>query len=81
MTPEQIAVIDKMIERRQEQVKNCDRMLELLQPEWEKFEARTGHNLYVARDYADHTSHKRTASKELDALLAVRAILEEARND
>lgn len=58
----------KMINQRVEQIANCERMLELLKPEWDKFEARTGHNVYVARDYAEHTSALRTAKRELEAL-------------
>ena len=66
-----------MLNRRQRELASCERMLELLQPEWDKFEARTGHDVYVARDYADHTSAARTHRKEIaaltDALTAMRA--------
>jgi hypothetical protein len=68
-------VIQKMIETRQKQLASCERMLELLRPEWDKFEARIGHDLYVTRDYADHTSAARTHRKELAALQAALAAL------
>ena len=72
---EQLAVIEKMIGRRERELASCERMLELLQPEWDKFEARTGHNLYVARDYADHSSAARTHRREIDALALAAAAL------
>lgn len=67
-TPEQVATLERMLSDRRRQLASCERMLELLQPEWDKFEARTGHDLYVARDYADHTSAARTHRKEIAAL-------------
>ena len=77
MTAEEIAAgLGKMIENREQWLANCERMIELLQPEWDRFEARTGHNLYVSRDYAEHTSEARKWRKELELLNAVRAILE-----
>lgn len=65
------AQIEKMISNRKDWIANCDRTIELLQPEWDKFEARTGHNTYVARLYADHLSERRTHLKELEALEAL----------
>lgn len=62
------AVIQKMIDRRKHDLASCERMIELLKPEWDKFEARTGHDVYVARDYADHFSAARTHRKEIGAL-------------
>lgn len=64
-------VIADMIQKRKGWIANCDRTIELLQPEWDKFEARTGHNTYVARLYADHFSERRKHQKELEALEAV----------
>lgn len=71
MTEEHLATVQKMIERRKRELASCERMIELLQPEWEKFEAQTGHDIYVARDYADHTSAARTHRKEIAALEAL----------
>lgn len=77
-TPEQIAAgLDKMIEDRKGWLKSCERMIELLQPEWDRFEARDGHDLYVSRDYANHTSEARKHHDEIETLEAVRAILKE----
>jgi hypothetical protein len=51
-------------------------MLELLQPEWDKFEAREVHDLYVSRDYAEHTSQARKHRKEIAALEGLLSKLE-----
>ena len=84
---ERADVVAKMIKRRKRELASCERMIELLQPEWDKFEARTGHDLYVTRDYADHTSAARTHRKEIDALewllsehMKGTAMIEEASN-
>lgn len=69
---DELATVDKMIANRQRQLASCERMLELLKPEWDKFEARSGHDVYVARDYADHSSAARTHRKEIAALTALR---------
>ena len=75
-TPEQIAAgLDKMIKDRKVWLKSCERMIELLQPEWDRFEARDGHDLYVSRDYADHISEARKHRDEIETLEAARAIL------
>lgn len=65
---ETISVIEKMIKSRKQQLASCERMIELLEPEWKRFEAREAHDLYVSRDYADHTSAARTHRKEIAAL-------------
>jgi hypothetical protein len=61
-------VVAKMIADRKQQLKSCERMIELLQPEWDRFEVRNGHDLYVSRNYAEHTSAARRHRKEIDAL-------------
>lgn len=61
-------VLAKMIEDRRTWAANNVRMLDLLQPEWDRFERRDGHNVYVARIFADHTSSLRKDRKELAAL-------------
>ena len=77
-TAEQIAAgLDKMIKDRKGWLKSCERMIELLQPEWDRFEARDGHDLYVSRDYANHTSEARKHRDEIETLEGVRAILKE----
>lgn len=62
------ATLAKMIEDRSQWATNNQRVLDLLQPEWDRFEARDGHNVYVARIYADHTSSLRKDKRELAAL-------------
>ncbi len=62
--------IADMLDKRRKWLVSCERTLELLAPEWAKFEAREGHNIYVARMYADHTSEARTHRKEIEALEA-----------
>jgi hypothetical protein len=64
------ATLEQMLDTRRQRLASCERMIELLQPEWDKFEARTGHDIYVTRDYADHTSAARTHRKEIAALEA-----------
>ena len=71
MTDVDVAIVAKMIERRKLELASCERMLELLQPEWDRFEARSGHDVYVARDYADHLSAARQHRKEIGALEAL----------
>jgi len=65
---EAIAGVTKMLEDRKGWLASCQRMIELLQPEWDKFEARAGHDLYVSREYAEHTSQARKHTKEIALL-------------
>jgi hypothetical protein len=62
------AVLRDMLDKRRRWLASCERTLELLAPEWVRFEARDGHDVYVARLYADHTSEARTHRKEIAAL-------------
>lgn len=62
--------IADMLDKRRKWLASCERTLELLAPEWARFEARDGHDIYVARMYADHTSEARTHRKEIEALEA-----------
>ena len=62
------ATLEKMLDDRRRQLSSCERMLELLQPEWDRFQAKSGHDTYVARDYADHKSAARRHRKEIAAL-------------
>lgn len=75
-TPE--AVLQDMLDKRRKWLASCERTLELLQPEWERFENRDGHDVYVARLYADHTIEARTHRKEIGALEAAIAALAKA---
>ena len=70
------ASLTKLLSDHKSQLATCERMLELLRPEWELFEARTGHNVYVARDYADHFSAARKHREAIELFEAVRAILQ-----
>lgn len=67
---EPLEVLRNMLDRQKKELVACERMIELLKPEWDKFEARTGHNLYVTRDYSDHFSAARKHRKEIEALEA-----------
>lgn len=71
-------VLVDMLDKRRKWLASCERTLELLQPEWDRFEAREGHDVYVARLYADHTSEARTHSKEIAALEHALAALRSA---
>lgn len=71
-------VIRKMIEDRRKQAENCRAMLKLLQPEFDKFEAKPPvepYNIYVVRDYVDHKNALRKHEEEIAALEAVKAPL------
>jgi hypothetical protein len=70
-----IEAIQKMVKDRRRWLASCERTVELLQPEWDKFDAREPHDLYVTRDYAEHTSQARTHRKEIAALEACLAAL------
>jgi len=75
------AFLSKMIEDRKKWLKSCERMIELLQPEWDRFEARDGHDMYVSRDYANHTSEARKHRAEIEALEVARAALSAATGE
>lgn len=62
------STLSEMLDKRRKWLASCERTLELLAPEWAKFEAREGHDIYVVRLYADHTSEARTHRKEIAAL-------------
>lgn len=61
----------KEIKTEEDCIKNCDRLIELLQPEWELLQANELYNVYVARIIADHMSSRRKASARLRMLLAL----------
>ena len=70
--------LSEMLDKRRRWLASCERTLELLAPEWAKFEAREGHDIYVARLYADHTSEARIHRKEIAALEAALALVGDA---
>lgn len=71
----EVGTLQTMLDQRRSWLASCERTLELLQPEWERFEARTGHDTYVARLFADHTSEARKHRKEISALEAALAAI------
>jgi hypothetical protein len=73
--------LSDMLDERRKWLASCERTLQLLSPEWERFEAHEGHDDYVARLYADHTSEARTHCKEIAALeFALRSAAAAARS-
>lgn len=65
---------------------NNDRVLELMQPELDRFKARDGHNIYATRLAVDHQSSNRSLAKELAdwteaaaTIARLKAELDEAR--
>lgn len=68
--PTPVETLTDMLEKRRGWLASCERTLELLQPEWDRFQAREGHDVYVSRLYADHTSEAHTHRKEIAALEA-----------
>ncbi|RYG88584.1 MAG: hypothetical protein EON59_04045 [Alphaproteobacteria bacterium] len=79
--PSPEATLRDMLDKRRNWLASCERTLELLTPEWEAFEARTGHNVYVARLYADHFSEARTHRKEIAALEAAISAIATAKGE
>lgn len=74
---EDIEVLRKLAKEARDAEANCNRVIELLTPEWERFEKRDGsHNTYASRLYADHTSHARTNKRDADALERILSALE-----
>ena len=67
--------LTKMADQLDANATNAERMMELLQPEFDAFEARTGHNVYVVRDYVDHMNaakRQRQEAADIRELLAHR---------
>lgn len=67
--------LTKMADQLDENAKNAERMMELLQPEFDAFEARARHNVYVVRDYVDHMNaakRQRQEASDIRELLAHR---------
>lgn len=74
---EDIEVLRKLAEGARRAETGCNRVVELLAPEWELFEKRDGsHNTYASRLYADHVSSARTNKRDADALDRIIALLE-----
>ena len=76
---EHIALVRDLIERQKRELVSCERMIELLQPEWDRFQAKSRYDLYVSREYADHFSaarkhRKEIAAKEYILALAMKAL-------
>lgn len=69
--------LQTMLDKRRGWLASCERVMELLQPEFDRFEAREGHDVYVTRLYVDHKSEARTHRREIEALEAAIAALEQ----
>lgn len=65
---ESIKNLRKIMESCEQRLENCERVVELLDPEMKLFEERSGHNIYVVRLAVDHQSEARTLRKEILAL-------------
>lgn len=84
MQREDVERLEKLIKTLEDSATNAERMCELLQPEFDAFEARTGHNVYVVRDYVDHMNaakRQRLEASAMRALLAERDALQGQLND
>lgn len=79
LSPEAVERLDKMIETLEKSAANAERMCELLQPEFDAFNAKTGHNVYVVRDYVDHRNAAKKQRLEAATLRALSAELTAAR--
>ncbi len=74
---------DDLIERLRERaakvrgwIASSQRVVDLLRPEMDKFDARTGHDLYTVRMSVDHKSSIRTQTKEAEEIEAAIARIE-----
>jgi len=85
MSDDLVERLDKRAKDAAQWLENSQRIVELLQPEWDKFEAREQHNLYTSRMYADHKSHVRSYTKELadwsDAAAEIRSLREQVAKE
>ena len=78
--PDAVARLVKLADQLDQNATNAERMVALLQPEFDAFLARSGHNVYVVRDYVDHQSAaKRQRQEALDIRAALAAM--EASHD
>ena len=73
LSPEAVERLAKMADTAEKAAVNAERMCELLRPEFDAFEARTGHNTYVVRDYLDHRDAAERQRKEASAIRALAA--------
>lgn len=73
LSPEAVETLAKMADMAEKAAVNAERMCELLRPEFDAFEARTGHNAYVVRDYVDHRNAAQRQRKEAFAIRALTA--------
>lgn len=67
----------KMAEQLDANATNAERMMELLQPEFDAFKARVGHNVYVVRDYVDH---RNAAKRQRQEAADIRELLSHRRS-
>ena len=75
ITPDALARLVKLADQLDQNAANAERMVDLLQPEFDAFLARSGHNVYVVRDYVDHqNAAKRQRQEALDIRAAIAAM-------
>ena len=75
ITPDALARLVKLADQLDQNAANAERMVALLQPEFDAFLARSGHNVYVVRDYVDHqNAAKRQRQEALDIRAAIAAM-------
>ena len=75
LAPDAVARLVKLADQLDQNATNAERMVALLQPEFDAFLARSGHNVYVVRDYVDHQSAaKRQRQEALDIRAALAAM-------
>lgn len=77
--------LDERAKKEREWAANSSRVVELLQPEFDKFEARTGHNIYTVRLFVDERNAARKGEAfacDLErASAALRARISETKKD
>lgn len=70
MTKDELTqVMTRELQTERHIVANCTKVMELLKPEFDKFEAREEFNQYIVRMYVDHKNEKQAAMKKVEAIL------------
>lgn len=77
--PDAVARLVKLADQLDQNATNAERMVALLQPEFDAFLARSGSNVYVVRDYVDHQNAAKRQRQEAFDIRAAIAAMESAQ--
>jgi vacuolar-type H+-ATPase subunit I/STV1 len=68
MKPVHKKVLEKLIDELKQCIENSDRMVELLQSEFDKFNRREANNTYVVREYLRYRNDSARYKLEVEAI-------------